>query len=262
MQIIVLGMHRSGTSMITRFVNMLGAYFGPEKSSLGFTQDNPKGYWERREVMALNDGLLAGNGSTWDKLAAWPLERLNPATPQQNNAIRGFVLDMDAHRPWVLKDPRLCLTFDYWKPHLEVPVALVVYRNPLEVARSLENRSQMPQDYGLALWEYHAVYTLNATLGLSRIHVGHAEALRDPVNFVTSLKNTLEKHDVRGLRQPSDREILAFVDPRLYRAKADKHSMKLSPQQEMLAALMRGEVPQRAPVGLSPEAVAIIKKGL
>ena len=58
MQLIILGMHRSGTSMVTRLVNMMGAYFGPEGVSLGANDENPKGFWERRDVLDLDEALL------------------------------------------------------------------------------------------------------------------------------------------------------------------------------------------------------------
>ena len=55
MQLIVLGMHRSGTSVLARLLNLMGAYFGPEGSSTGANEENHKGFWERRDVRNLND---------------------------------------------------------------------------------------------------------------------------------------------------------------------------------------------------------------
>ena len=57
MQLLVLGMHRSGTSMVTRLLNMAGAYFGPEGIATEANEENPKGFWERRDVRA---GSLSG----------------------------------------------------------------------------------------------------------------------------------------------------------------------------------------------------------
>ena len=58
MQIIVLGMHRAGTSAVTRLINLMGAYLGPEEQLLPATPDNPKGYWERIDVLQLHEWLL------------------------------------------------------------------------------------------------------------------------------------------------------------------------------------------------------------
>ena len=61
MQSIILGMHRSGTSCVTRLVNMMGAYIAPEGIEMLSQPDNPKGFWERTDVMELNDEIDAIN---------------------------------------------------------------------------------------------------------------------------------------------------------------------------------------------------------
>src|SRR5260221_10300477 len=70
-QIIVFGMHRSGTSLITRLINLLGAYVGAPDVMLPPSPDNPGGYWERWDVVAVNDALLATRGCTWDRVDEW-----------------------------------------------------------------------------------------------------------------------------------------------------------------------------------------------
>jgi len=57
MQILIFGMHRSGTSMVVRLINMMGVYFAREGISTGSNEENPKGCWERRRVRALNAKL-------------------------------------------------------------------------------------------------------------------------------------------------------------------------------------------------------------
>ena len=69
MQFVVLGMHRSGTSMMTRLLNLSGAYFGKDKESTGANLENPKGFWERRDVRNLNDYILHSLGCDWDRVS-------------------------------------------------------------------------------------------------------------------------------------------------------------------------------------------------
>src|SRR4051812_9685492 len=109
MQIIILGMHRSGTSLTTRLVNMMGAYFGPETSVGEITADNPKGFWERPEVFKLNDAILAAKGCTWHDLSRWNPQEASIIPENLARHLAKITLGMDAFRPWVLKDPRLCL---------------------------------------------------------------------------------------------------------------------------------------------------------
>jgi len=65
MQLIVLGMHRSGTSSVTRLLNLAGAYFGPEGIATAPNEENPKGFWERRDVRSVCDTLLSSGGFDW-----------------------------------------------------------------------------------------------------------------------------------------------------------------------------------------------------
>src|SRR5450759_1668848 len=59
MQILVLGMHRSGTSAITRLIHMMGAWLGDEQDIMpAHEHDNPEGYWERLAVFNAHDSLL------------------------------------------------------------------------------------------------------------------------------------------------------------------------------------------------------------
>jgi hypothetical protein len=51
MQILGLGMHRSGTSMVARLLNMMGAYFAPEGVEIPAYPEGPKGFWERQDVL-------------------------------------------------------------------------------------------------------------------------------------------------------------------------------------------------------------------
>ena len=52
-QILVLGMHRSGTSMIARILNLMGIYYATEDQIMLPTENNAKGYWERKNVLGL-----------------------------------------------------------------------------------------------------------------------------------------------------------------------------------------------------------------
>ena len=57
--ICTLGMHRSGTSLVSRMLNLLGVHLGTDQSLSGTNEDNPKGYWEHHTFALLNDEILA-----------------------------------------------------------------------------------------------------------------------------------------------------------------------------------------------------------
>jgi hypothetical protein len=74
MQLIVLGMHRTGTSVIARLLNMIGVYFGPEGMNTGANLENPKGFWERKDIRNANDKLLHTNNLDWNRIARFDIQ--------------------------------------------------------------------------------------------------------------------------------------------------------------------------------------------
>ncbi len=265
MQLVVLGMHRSGSSMLTRLINLMGAYFGSEDASLGFDDANPKGYWERKDVLWANEAILQWHGCTWDCVADWNFEQTRDLPAEVLHRMRSIILGMDGFRPWVMKDPRMCLTLPCWRPLLEVPVAVLLHRDPLEIANSLKRRGT-PLAYSLSLWEYYAIGALNATRDLPRVFVRHDRLIAQPVETVARLLSDLEMlgMGVRGLSMPSEQEIKAFVDPRLNRARAngDMCVQQLTPWHEEIVAMLSGERAQERVLSVSPasvEAIAEVK---
>ena len=223
MQLIVLGMHRSGTSAVTRLINMAGAYFGPEGIATSTNEENPKGFWERRDVRRVCDGLLQDSGFDWWKITGFAPERLDPdALETHLAAFRDVLAGLDAHRPWVLKEPRLCLLLGAVRPLLEVPVVIQVTREPMEVVSSLATRNGFSLPVAAALWEHYTLHGLRASVDIPRYHVRHGDVLADPVGTLYHLLDWLEANDVAGLHRPSEREITAFVDPDLHRARSDR----------------------------------------
>ena len=70
--ICTLGMHRSGTSLVSRLLNLLGVHLGPAQAIANQGQDNLKGYWEHLPLSQLNDEILAQFGGRWDAPPAFP----------------------------------------------------------------------------------------------------------------------------------------------------------------------------------------------
>lgn len=246
---------------------MMGAYFAIGETALGANEENPKGFWERWDVIAANDAILKHYGCAWDKLAAWNFTE-NPAAkdvqalaPATEN-IKKVILELDANRPWVVKDPRMCLTYPYWKPHLEVPVVVCVYRSPLEIARSLKTRNEFSFSQSMALWEYYATGVANAIRGVPTLFVSHHDMLKDPVKTVQTLLEGLQKHEIQGLRLPSEKEITSFIDPTLYRSKGSDEALDdmVTPYQKRLMNILSGNEPVKstpyAPTELAQDMIA------
>ena len=155
--ILVLGMHRSGTSAVARTLNLLGVSLGTRMIQ-GEEDNNRLGFWEHADAVDINERLLSDLGRSWHDV------RLLPAGWEESEAasealrrIRGFVRDEFAHcRRWLIKDPRLCLLAPLWMRALdEAGIAvrpLLVLRHPEEVALSLMRRDGLVRSHALALW--------------------------------------------------------------------------------------------------------------
>jgi GT2 family glycosyltransferase/glycosyltransferase involved in cell wall biosynthesis len=241
MQIFVLGMHRSGTSVVTRLINLMGAYFGPQSASTGANPENPKGFWERRDVRDENDALLWAAGADWWKVADFSLDRLpDDAVERFNTNVPEILRDLEAHRPWVVKEPRFCLLFPMWKHHVETPVCVLVHRSPVQVAHSLQHRNGFPLSFAIALWERYVRDALSASAGLPRIIVSYDEIMSDPPGQANRLLQHLRDAGVKDLRRLSEKKIASFISADLFRQRQPAHMEPdlLNPAQLDLANAM------------------------
>ncbi|MEM5518900.1 tetratricopeptide repeat protein [Henriciella sp. AS95] len=154
--IFVLGMHRSGTSALTRVLNLLG-YSLPE-NLLPANDANRKGFWEPLDMMRLNQRILDAADRLW--YDPKPVDLKGLMSSQSDEFIQQAAEFLDAETshavPSVLKDPRLSRTLPIWLRGAEqvgiTPMALMARRNPVEVAASLQARDGMDLQHGMHLW--------------------------------------------------------------------------------------------------------------
>ena len=156
--VLVLGMHRSGTSAVCAALQSLGVEFGERAHWSGF--DNPD-FFEDREIVAFDDALLHGGGGAWDRLYVAPAKNLPSVEGATHRAT--VMLDNRLARSPVfgLKEPRMCRLLPVWRPVIEAAgcAVSVVYtvRNPLSVADSLLKRNGIGIEKALTLWLAHVV---------------------------------------------------------------------------------------------------------
>ena len=181
--ILVLGMHRSGTSAVTRVLNLRGAELG--RDLLPPKQDNERGFWENRAILEQHETLLAGLGLRWLDLVDLPegWQRSAPA--------RRFVAELpavlkqqfDGSRLVTVKDPRLSLLAPLWIEALAAtgvrPTFVITIRHPHEVAASLERRDGLTRAQSQLLWLQHLVDAERATRGQPRVFVHYERLLAD-----------------------------------------------------------------------------------
>ena len=217
----VLGMHRSGTSALTGALKLFGAWVGEESELTEANIENPKGFWERRDMRQVCDSLLHSAGTAW-----WNIAQFNPqAIPAdilkgQRQSFKRIISALDAHDTWVIKEPRLCLLLPVLSDCLENPVCVLIYRNPLEVARSLQTRNGFSIASGLALWEAYNIHAINVANHVPVTTVCYESLMLRPVEVLYSLVDELENLGITCPIRPTRSAIKEFIDPALYRNKA------------------------------------------
>lgn len=263
MQVIVLGMHRSGTSMLARVLGLMGCYAGPEESFAPPDAANPRGYWERRDLWAVDEAILQSLGASWYDIAELDLNRLpEEDRPGIEEGARDVLRELDAHRPWVVKDPRLCLLFPFWRRFLERPVCVLIDRDPLSVARSLQARDGFPLAFGVALWERCTLSALASTMGLPRVAVSYSDLLSHPAATTRRLREELVACGVEGLRDAEDAGMAAFIEPALEHHPADETQLlgHLNARQlELYRRVVSRDALRDEPPPISPGALDILR---
>lgn len=214
--VVVLGMHRSGTSFLVRTLNLAGLWLGGEdelhtvegRAKIG----NPKGNYENVEGISINDAILARSGGAWYN----PPKQLI-ANAEDAERIVTLCDTLQKGQPkgylrWGWKDPRTVLTLDIWLNALKSDIFIVgSYRHPSAVAKSLAARDGIPLEVGYALWGVYIHHLLH--------HIRkHPYAL---VRFDVEAERLLEQvADVcrrTGLRADKNM-ISSWYDPKLVRS--------------------------------------------
>lgn len=181
--IAIAGMHRSGTSMITRGLHDAGLHLigSDEAELIDAAEDNPEGFWENKAIVRCNDDLLEAAGGSWDNPPDLPpLAVDDPRVAHLAGAATEALAGLRQHDHWGFKDPRLCLTAAYWldlQPDLKFIICL---RHPLEVALSLKRRNQNSYSLGLALWEHYYAAVLEQVPADRRLVTHYDTFFDDP----------------------------------------------------------------------------------
>jgi hypothetical protein len=226
MGVYVLGMHRSGTSAVTRVVNLLGVPIGRVKRLMPVQADNPAGFWEHLALMEVNDAVLARLGGAWDAPAVPAPHFGEDATfaDLRERARAEFDATYDGDR-WVFKDPRVSVLLPFWRTVLAArdsasDIAIVVLRNPLDIAASLQRRNTFAAVYTFALWERYLRLALRDAHGLP-VLVFDYDALLDDPSSVDTLEGFLATHGQIDAGVPRD-EIRAFLAASLRHSRHDR----------------------------------------
>lgn len=188
--VMVLGMHRSGTSMLTEALHHLGlgvadGQLAPEPAV------NHRGFWEDGTIVDINEQILGSLDSHWCSIAPlpgnWP--RTEALQNLQDSAEQHLRHTYSGRLPAVIKDPRMCRLLPFWQPLMERcqwrTACVLMLRHPAAVAASLQRRNGLPTDYGLLLWLRYMLDAAALTEGLPRIVLDYDRLLESGPALLT-----------------------------------------------------------------------------
>ncbi len=193
--ILVLGMHRSGTSVITKALEVFGVSLGDRLMPSG--ADNPKGFFEDIDLQSTNEAFLRSQGYTWDSLQFPSLENTSESDriSYQNSIYEQLLLRNNPEIIRAFKDPRMCRLWPFWvQPLREAGITvriLWVLRDPFAVAESLGKRNQFPTEMALILWRLHNLGILGALNQWPGISVCYEDLIADPRRTIDSMARGL-----------------------------------------------------------------------
>jgi len=181
--ILVLGMHRSGTSALTRLIGHLGAALPAD--AIEAHADNARGYWESAAIVKADDQLLRVARSSWFDPRPLDLSRLEAsALRSRKDRIWEAVTAAFGDAPLMaIKDPRQCrfvpTIVETLAEHGVASRAVLMLRDPQAIARSVAKRDGTTPAFAQLLWLRHMIDAERATRGLHRAVVDYDAMLAD-----------------------------------------------------------------------------------
>ena len=220
--ICILGMHRSGTSVLARLLNLIGVDLGAEEVlTTEPVTDNPKGYWEHHELTAISDAILKRHGGSWHTPPLLPPGwETAEAIKDLRQRARKLIRDQFAgSRVWGWKDPRTCLTLPFWQQLLPDMRYIICLRNPVDVARSLEHRDHLSAEESSSLWLTYVSSALSHSEGKPRLIIFYEDLMDDSYRELQRLADFLRMPE-RARQAEVEKAAQEFVDPGLQHHRA------------------------------------------
>jgi len=213
-----LGMHRSGTSALAGALEAMGFEVGPHNDIMPADDANPDGYFELHSIVRANDDLLAHFGGRWDSPPDFAPDWVEDVVAIEFvDAARTALGELFGSERYLLKDPRISILLPLWRRITnDQGCAIVIVRDPLEVAASLTKRNGLPTLTGLALWAAYHRAMLRDLQG-ARVHVcNYADLIENPVEVLTDIAASLREWG--EVREDLDlTKVFASIKPELRR---------------------------------------------
>ena len=216
--VIVLGMHRSGTSAFTGTLKIAGFDLG--KDIMQANEYNVRGYFENNRIVELNDRILGCFNASWDSMFFLPekWEEDERLMQSKHDAIEIINSEFNRKNNIAIKDPRMGILLPFWKSVFETlqikPNYCIILRSPIEISLSLENRDQFSIQKSHILWTNYLMSIELSTRAEKRVFIDFPEFLKFPVETLKKHSGYLNLKDSFPIPE-METEIEEFVSPKL-----------------------------------------------
>ncbi|MFA9459044.1 sulfotransferase family protein [Halalkalibacter sp. AB-rgal2] len=226
----ILGMHRSGTSMTARMINLLGVHLGnPHEVISKGGQFNEKGFWEHKGITQTQQRILRSLSRSWDTNQPlpenwWKNKKIEPLKRQLSAIINK---DFSNKKIWGWKDPRTCLLLPMWNELLSNKNVnihyLIVVRNPLDVVYSLERRNGFTLADSFQIWLLYVLNSLYWTNGMQRMIIDYDDFLQ---NWEWRIQEVVKELRVEPPNETIIEKMSSFVSPSLQHSSSTIEELK------------------------------------
>jgi hypothetical protein len=199
--IFILGVNRSGTSLLAQMIHLWGAYGGDVAELRRGNEGNLRGYWENRAVQRFLGEIAEEIGLLHPQLPQRCRELAH--APRYRDRALELIAEMEQHgRTWFWKDPLLSVLAPFWRELLDEIVFVVAVRNPYECARSWELftlPAGLPKGFStvaanLLRWQHYTRSLLAATAGAATLFVPYEALLTSPLEHGRRIAAFLDRH--------------------------------------------------------------------
>jgi GT2 family glycosyltransferase len=225
--VVVLGMHRSGTSAVVKALSCLGVSLGDDFMPAG--SDNPKGFFEDKAVNQLNIEMLEAIGQHWFSLSLVTDEDISKLVnlgyvEKAIDLVQQKMADVDV---FGFKDPRVSKLLKFWKlvfTRINCDVRYVFcLRHPLSVANSLRQRNKTPIQKGYLLWLSYNLAIITESQDLSLIGLDYDRLMEQPLEVIEYLAGQL---DLTVNPEVTHQFTTQFLDKTLQHTKFENNALK------------------------------------
>ncbi len=250
--IVVLGMHRSGTSLCMSLLQALGVRL--DAALAPGDANNEPGYFESQELMDLNDGILHTLGATWHTVFSLAIPdgwTDDPALLPAKRALRDLVARKVSSGPgvWGFKDPRTSVLLQLYEEVFAEcgvrPKYILCVRDPRAVTQSLKNRDRFPPLLSELLWLEYTMRAVQFAGKKLQAIVVYERWFQDAVSQAESLRRVMGMGAATG---PLERIVQRVIAPALNHAGAQTGEFELACSRSVYESLLAGDLQRAAAV--------------